>query len=63
MRCTNESNFVHDLPEGLHRDIKFHLYLDLICQVPLFQLMDDLVFRNICDIVKSLISLKGEENL
>ncbi|GJM92930.1 hypothetical protein PR202_ga09438 [Eleusine coracana subsp. coracana] len=59
-RGADETRIVRDLPEGLRRDIKYHLCLDLVRQVPLFQHMDDLVLENICDRVKSLIFPKGE---
>uniref|UniRef100_A0A1J3HSR8 Cyclic nucleotide-gated ion channel 4 n=1 Tax=Noccaea caerulescens TaxID=107243 RepID=A0A1J3HSR8_NOCCA len=60
MRGVDECEMVQNLPEGLRRDIKYHLCLDLVRQVPLFQHMDDLVLENICDRVKSLIFTKGE---
>ncbi|KAK3138345.1 hypothetical protein QOZ80_5AG0367600 [Eleusine coracana subsp. coracana] len=60
-RGVDECQVVRDLPEGLRRDIKYHLCLDLVRQVPLFQHMDDLVLENICDRVKSLVFPKGEE--
>ncbi|KAL5222004.1 hypothetical protein ABZP36_026717 [Zizania latifolia] len=59
-RGVDECRIVRDLPEGLRRDIKYHLCLDLVRQVPLFQHMDDLVLENICDRVKSLVFPKGE---
>ena len=59
-RGVDECQIVRDLPEGLRRDIRYHLCLDLVRQVPLFQHMDDLVLENICDRVKSLIFPKGE---
>lgn len=59
-RGVDECQIIRDLPEGLRRDIKYHLCLDLVRQVPLFQHMDDLVLENICDRVKSLIFPKGE---
>ncbi|XP_040375751.1 cyclic nucleotide-gated ion channel 4-like [Oryza brachyantha] len=59
-RGVDECRIVRDLPEGLRRDIKYHLCLDLVRQVPLFQHMDDLVLENICDKVKSLVFPKGE---
>ncbi|OEL37008.1 Cyclic nucleotide-gated ion channel 4 [Dichanthelium oligosanthes] len=59
-RGVDECQIVRDLPEGLRRDIKYHLCLGLVRQVPLFQHMDDLVLENICDRVKSLIFPKGE---
>ncbi|RZC50774.1 hypothetical protein C5167_019209 [Papaver somniferum] len=60
MRGVDECEMIANLPEGLRRDIKYHLCLDLVRQVPLFQHMDDLVLENICDRVKSLIFPKGE---
>ncbi|CAD6229594.1 unnamed protein product [Miscanthus lutarioriparius] len=59
-RGVDECRIVRDLPEGLRRDIKYHLCLGLVRQVPLFQHMDDLVLENICDRVKSLVFPKGE---
>ncbi|XP_039814068.1 cyclic nucleotide-gated ion channel 4-like [Panicum virgatum] len=60
-RGVDECRIVRDLPEGLRRDIKYHLCLDLVRQVPLFQHMDELVLENIWDGVKSsLILPKGE---
>ncbi|KAL8141323.1 hypothetical protein V2J09_007344 [Rumex salicifolius] len=60
MRGVDECEMIRNLPEGLRRDIKYHLCLDLVRQVPLFQHMEDLVLENICDRVKSLIFTKGE---
>ncbi|KAK7257241.1 hypothetical protein RIF29_31074 [Crotalaria pallida] len=60
MRGVDEYEMTRNLPEGLRRDIKYHLCLDLVRQVPLFQHMDDLVLENICDRVRSLIFTKGE---
>ncbi|GLJ33050.1 hypothetical protein SUGI_0665180 [Cryptomeria japonica] len=60
MRGVDESAMIHNLPEGLRRDIKYHLCLDLVRQVPLFQHMDDLVLENICDRVKSMLFTTGE---
>ncbi|KAF6167664.1 hypothetical protein GIB67_031247 [Kingdonia uniflora] len=59
-RGVDEYEMIRNLPEGLRKDIKYHLCLDLVRQVPLFQHMDDLVLENICDRVKSLIFPKGE---
>uniref|UniRef100_A0A0D9V6I1 Cyclic nucleotide-binding domain-containing protein n=1 Tax=Leersia perrieri TaxID=77586 RepID=A0A0D9V6I1_9ORYZ len=59
-RGVDECRIIRDLPEGLRRDIKYHLCLDLVRQVPLFQHMDDLVLENICDRVKSLVFPRGE---
>ncbi|XP_073028658.1 cyclic nucleotide-gated ion channel 4-like [Primulina eburnea] len=60
VRGVDECEMTRNLPEGLRRDIKYHLCLDLVRQVPLFQHMDNLVLENICDRVKSLIFTKGE---
>ncbi|KAL6199233.1 hypothetical protein ACLB2K_029019 [Fragaria x ananassa] len=60
MRGVDECEMIRNMPEGLRRDIKYHLCLELVRQVPLFQYMDDLVLENICDRVKSLIFPKGE---
>ncbi|KAF9588337.1 hypothetical protein IFM89_008767 [Coptis chinensis] len=60
MRGVDECEIIKNLPEGLRRNIKYHLCLDLVKQVPLFQHMDELVLENICDRVKSLIFPKGE---
>ncbi|XXG59613.1 hypothetical protein AAC387_Pa04g1666 [Persea americana] len=60
MRGVDESEMVRNLPEGLRRDIKYHLCLDLVRQVPLFQHLNELVLENICDRAKSLIIPKGE---
>ncbi|KAE8814610.1 cyclic nucleotide-gated ion channel 4 [Hordeum vulgare] len=59
-RGVDECQIVRDLPEALRRDIKYHLCLDLVRQVPLFHHMDDLVLENMCDRVRSLIYPKGE---
>ncbi|KAK7244398.1 hypothetical protein RIF29_39219 [Crotalaria pallida] len=59
-RGVDEYQLIKNLPEGLRREIKYHLSLDLVKQVPLFQHMDDLVLENICDRVKSLVFTKGE---
>ncbi|KAG6495238.1 cyclic nucleotide-gated ion channel 4-like [Zingiber officinale] len=60
MRGVDELDMTRQLPDGMRRDIKYHLCLDLVRQVPLFQHMDELVLENICDRVKSLIFPKGE---
>ncbi|KAI3859348.1 hypothetical protein MKW98_007729 [Papaver atlanticum] len=61
MRGVDECEMIRNLPEGLRKDIKYHLCLDLVRQVPLFQHMDDHVLENICDRVTSLIFPKGEQ--
>lgn len=62
-RGVDESEMISDLPEGLRRDIKRHLCIDLIRQVPLFENMDDLILDNVCDRVKPLLFTKGEKIL
>ncbi|KAL2898651.1 Cyclic nucleotide-gated ion channel 2 [Bienertia sinuspersici] len=54
----DEMELIKDLPEGLRRDIKRYLCLDLIKKVPLFHCLDDLILDNICDRVKPLIYCK-----
>ncbi|GMN29582.1 hypothetical protein TIFTF001_046356 [Ficus carica] len=49
MRGVDEREMIRNLPEGLRRDIKYHICFDLVRQVPLFQHIDDLVLENICD--------------
>ncbi|CAI0375844.1 unnamed protein product [Linum tenue] len=39
MRGVDEYDMIRNLPEGIRRDIKYHLCLDLVRQVPLFQHM------------------------
>ncbi|KAG8366935.1 hypothetical protein BUALT_Bualt16G0019900 [Buddleja alternifolia] len=57
----DEMELIQDLPEGLRRDIKRFLCLDLIKQVPLFHSLDDLILDNICDRVKPLVFAKDEK--
>ncbi|TKY65127.1 Cyclic nucleotide-gated ion channel 2 [Spatholobus suberectus] len=57
----DEMEMIKDLPEGLRRDIKRHLCLDLIRKVPLFHNLDDLILDNICDRVKPLVFSKDEK--
>lgn len=59
-RGVDEEALVEDLPEGLRRDVKRHLCLDLLRKVPLFQHLDDLTLNNICDRLKPLLFSKGE---
>ncbi|KAH9625288.1 hypothetical protein KSS87_009046 [Heliosperma pusillum] len=56
-----EMELIKDLPEGLRRDIKRYLCLDLIKKVPVFHCLDDLILDNICDRVKPLIYCKDEK--
>ncbi|KAL7100973.1 hypothetical protein ACP275_08G028000 [Erythranthe tilingii] len=57
----DEMELIKDLPEGLRRDIKRFLCLDLIKKVPLFDSLDDLILDNICDRVKPLVFSKDEK--
>lgn len=57
----DEMDLVKDLPEGLRRDIKRYLCLDLIKKVPLFETLDDLILDNICDRVVPLVFTKDEK--
>ncbi|KAK3026213.1 hypothetical protein RJ639_040498 [Escallonia herrerae] len=59
----DEMQLIQDLPEGLRRDIKRFLCLELIKKVPLFQSLDDLILDNICDRVKPLVYSKDEKIL
>ncbi|KAI3462903.1 hypothetical protein Pfo_019566 [Paulownia fortunei] len=57
----DEMELIQDLPEGLRRDIKRFLCLDLIKKVPIFHSLDDLILDNICDRVKPLVFSKDEK--
>ncbi|KAK4776220.1 hypothetical protein SAY87_024181 [Trapa incisa] len=57
----DEMELINELPEGLRRDIKRYLCLDLIKKVPLFHNLDDLILDNICDRVKPLVFSKDEK--
>ncbi|KAG1368626.1 Cyclic nucleotide-gated ion channel 2 [Cocos nucifera] len=61
MRGEDEVNMIEDFPEGLRRDIKRYLCLDLIKKVPFFHNLDELILDNICDRVKPLVFTKGEK--
>ncbi|PSS33664.1 Cyclic nucleotide-gated ion channel like [Actinidia chinensis var. chinensis] len=57
----DEMGFIKELPQGLRRDIKRHLCLDLIKKVPFFQCLEDVILDNVCDRVKPLVFSKGEK--
>ncbi|PNY05083.1 cyclic nucleotide-gated ion channel 2-like protein [Trifolium pratense] len=57
----DEMELIKDLPEGLRRDIKRYLCLDLIKKVPLFHNLDGLILDNICDRVKPLVFSRDEK--
>ncbi|TYJ16876.1 hypothetical protein E1A91_A09G011900v1 [Gossypium mustelinum] len=56
-----EMTWIEELPDGLRRDIKRYLCLDLIKKVPLFDSLDDIILDNICDRVKPLVYSKDEK--
>ncbi|XP_020590038.1 LOW QUALITY PROTEIN: cyclic nucleotide-gated ion channel 2-like [Phalaenopsis equestris] len=60
-RGEDEMEMIQDLPEGLRRDIKRWICLDLIKQVPIFHNLDDLILDNICDRVQPLVFSKNEK--
>lgn len=60
-RGEEEMEMIKDLPEGLRRDIKRQLCLDLIKQVPIFHNLDALILDNICDRVQPLVFSKNEK--
>ncbi|XVE96701.1 hypothetical protein REPUB_Repub02eG0245500 [Reevesia pubescens] len=51
-RGVDEEAILKSLPMDLRRDIKRHLCLDLVRQVPLFDFMDDRMLDAICDRLK-----------
>nr|XP_043633536.1 cyclic nucleotide-gated ion channel 2-like [Erigeron canadensis] len=57
----DDMEMVKDLPEGLRRDIKRYLCLDLIKKAPFFSFLDDVILDNICDRVTYSIYSKGEK--
>ncbi|KAK9993857.1 hypothetical protein SO802_023560 [Lithocarpus litseifolius] len=61
MEGQDEMQLIKDLPDGLRRDIKRYLCIDLVKKVPLFQMLDDLILDNICDLVTPHIYGKGEK--
>ncbi|KAL6894121.1 hypothetical protein ACP4OV_008219 [Aristida adscensionis] len=56
-----EMEMIKDLPEGLRRDIKRYLCLEVVKQVPLFHGMDELILDNICDRLRPLVFSSGEK--
>ncbi|KAL4556099.1 hypothetical protein LXL04_038740 [Taraxacum kok-saghyz] len=57
----DEMELIKDFPEGLRRDIKRFLCLDLIRMVPLFHNLENLILDNMCDRVKPLVFSKHEK--
>ncbi|PRQ59742.1 putative potassium channel, voltage-dependent, EAG [Rosa chinensis] len=61
MQGLDEIDLIQNFPDGLRRDIKRHLCLDLVLKVPLFHKLDGVILDNICDLVRPLIYSKGEK--
>ncbi|XP_060675392.1 cyclic nucleotide-gated ion channel 2-like isoform X2 [Ziziphus jujuba] len=61
MEGQDEMELIQHLPDGLRRDIKRFLCIDLVKKVPLFHMLDDLILDNICDRVRPLIYSAGEK--
>ncbi|KAG5247381.1 cyclic nucleotide-gated ion channel [Salix suchowensis] len=57
----DEMELIKDLPDGLRRDVKRYLCLDLIKKVPLFHNLDDLILDNICDRVIPIVFSRDEK--
>ncbi|XP_031263524.1 protein CNGC15b-like [Pistacia vera] len=58
-RGVDEGAILKGLPMDLRRDIKRHLCLDLVRQVPLFDLMDDRMLDAICERLKPHLCTPG----
>ncbi|POO01679.1 Voltage dependent potassium channel [Trema orientale] len=58
-RGVDEEAILRDLPVDLRRDIKRHLCLDLVRQVPLFDQMDEKTLDAICERLKPSLSTAG----
>ncbi|KAF4382172.1 protein CNGC15b isoform X1 [Cannabis sativa] len=58
-RGVDEEAILKDLPVDLRRDIKRHLCLDLVRQVPLFDQMDEKTLDAICERLKPSLSTAG----
>ncbi|KAK1381131.1 Cyclic nucleotide-binding domain-containing protein [Heracleum sosnowskyi] len=59
----DEMKLIKNMPDGLRRDIKRFLCLDLVRKVPLFDNLDDLILDHICDRVKPMVYSKDEKIL
>ncbi|KAM6582042.1 hypothetical protein CsatB_009044 [Cannabis sativa] len=57
----DEMELIKHFPDGLRRDIRRFLCIDIVKKVPLFHLLDDLILDNICDRLRPLIYSKGEK--
>lgn len=58
-RGVDEEAILKGLPTDLRRDIKRHLCLDLVRQVPLFDQMDDRMLDAICERLKPCLGTPG----
>ncbi|KAH9735151.1 putative cyclic nucleotide-gated ion channel 15 [Citrus sinensis] len=58
-RGVDEESILDGLPTDLRRDIKRHLCLDLVRQVPLFDLMDDRMLVAVCERLKPRLCTPG----
>ncbi|KAJ7947828.1 Cyclic nucleotide-gated channel [Quillaja saponaria] len=58
-RGVNEEVLLEGLPMDLRRDIKRHLCLDLVRQVPLFDQMDERMLDAICERLKPALCTEG----
>ncbi|CAN6565159.1 unnamed protein product [Malus baccata var. baccata] len=61
MQGQDELELIQHFPDGLRRDIKRYLCLDLVKKVPLFHKLDDVILDNICDLVRPTVYSKGEK--
>ncbi|PON60004.1 Voltage dependent potassium channel [Parasponia andersonii] len=57
----DEMELMQHFPDGLRRDIRRYLCIELVMKVPLFHLLDDLILDNICDRLRPLVYSKGEK--
>ncbi|XP_028776047.1 protein CNGC15a-like [Neltuma alba] len=58
-RGVDEESILRDLPVDIRRDIKRHLCLNLVRQVPLFDQMDERVLDAICERLKPSLCVQG----
>ncbi|XP_057743935.1 protein CNGC15a-like isoform X1 [Arachis stenosperma] len=58
-RGVDEEAILRDLPADLRRDIKRHLCLNLVRQVPLFDQMDERILDAICERLKPSLCSQG----
>ncbi|GAQ78047.1 cyclic nucleotide-gated ion channel [Klebsormidium nitens] len=58
-RGIDEENMIADLPEGLRRDIKRYLCLDLVKKIPLFSYTDPLLLDILCERLRPVLFTRG----